>query len=116
MWFVVIALLPALISAVVFFGPYQLVIVLTSILFCLGTEVAIKKIRKRNLSYEDGSAVITGILLALVLPPNFSLSGTAIGAVFSIAIGKEIFGDSAIIFSIPRLQAAHFYRRHFLLQ
>ncbi len=113
MWFVVIALLPALISSVIFFGPYQLVIVLTSILFCLGTEVAIKKIRKRNLSYEDGSAVITGILLALVLPPNFSLSGTAIGAVFSIAIGKEIFGGLGYNIFNPALAGRAFLQAAF---
>jgi Na+-translocating ferredoxin:NAD+ oxidoreductase subunit D len=113
MWFVVIALVPALISSVVFFGPYQLVIVLTSILFCLATEVAIKKIRKRKLSYEDGSSVITGILLALVLPPNFSLSGTAIGAVFSIAIGKEIFGGLGYNIFNPALAGRAFLQAAF---
>lgn len=92
MWFVVAALVPAMISAVLFFGPYQLLIVLTSVVFCAATEFAIKKFRKKKITVDDGSAVITGILLGLILPPNFSLSATAIGAVFSIAIGKEIFG------------------------
>jgi electron transport complex protein RnfD len=92
MWFVVAALIPALISAVIFFGPYQLLIVFTSIIFCVATEFIIKKIRKRKITVDDGSAIITGILLGLILPPNFSLSSTAIGAVFAIAIGKEIFG------------------------
>ncbi|MEW6196556.1 MAG: RnfABCDGE type electron transport complex subunit D [Bacteroidota bacterium] len=92
MWFVVLALIPALISAVIFFGPYQLLIVLTAILSSVATEFVVKKIRKRKISVSDGSAVITGLLLGLILPPNFSLSSTAIGAVFAIAIGKEIFG------------------------
>lgn len=92
MWFVVIALIPALISAVIFFGQYQLLIILTSVVFCIGTEYLIKKIRKRKVTVTDGSAVITGLLLGLILPPNFSLSSTAIGAVFAIAVGKEIFG------------------------
>ncbi len=92
MWFVVLALIPALISAVIFFGPYQLLIILTSVLFCAATEFAVKKIRKRKITVDDGSAIITGLLLGLILPPNFSLSSTAIGAVFAIAIGKEIFG------------------------
>lgn len=92
MWFVVLALLPAVVSAVVFFGPYQLVILFTSVIFCVGTEFVIKKIRKRNITVKDGSAIITGLLLGLILPPDFSLSSTAIGAVFAIAIGKEIFG------------------------
>ncbi len=92
MWFVVVALIPALISAVIFFGPYQLLIVLTSVIFCVVTEFIVKKIRKRKVTVDDGSAIITGLLLGLILPPNFSLSSTAIGAVFAIAIGKEIFG------------------------
>jgi Na+-translocating ferredoxin:NAD+ oxidoreductase subunit D len=113
MWFVVIALVPALISSVIFFGPYQLVIILTSVLFCLATEVAIKKIRRRKLSYEDGSAVITGILLGLVLPPNFSLSGTALGSVFAVAIGKEIFGGLGYNIFNPALAGRAFLQAAF---
>lgn len=113
MWFVVFALLPALVSSVVFFGPYQLLIVLVSVVFALGTEVCIKKIRKRKISVEDGSAVITGILLGLILPPNFSLSSTAIGAVFSIAIGKEIFGGLGYNIFNPALAGRAFLQAAF---
>jgi len=113
MWFVVLALLPAVISAVVLFGPYQLVILLTSVVFCVGTEVLIKKIRKRKISIEDGSAVITGLLLGLILPPNFSLSATAIGAVFSIAIGKEVFGGLGYNIFNPALVGRAFLQAAF---
>lgn len=113
MWFVVLALLPAVISSVVFFGAYQLVILLTSIVFCVGTEFAIKKIRKRKITVEDGSAVITGLLLGLILPPNFSLSSTAIGAVFSIAIGKEIFGGLGYNVFNPALAGRAFLQAAF---
>lgn len=113
MWFVVLALLPAVISAVVFFGPYQLVILLTSVVFCVGTEFLIKKIRKRKISVEDGSAVITGLLLGLILPPNFSLSATAIGAVFSIAIGKEVFGGLGYNIFNPALVGRAFLQAAF---
>lgn len=113
MWFVVLALIPALISSVVFFGPYQLVIISVSVLFALATEVTIKKIRKRNLSFKDGSAVITGILLGLVLPPNFSLSSTAIGAVFAVAIGKEIFGGLGFNIFNPALAGRAFLQAAF---
>ncbi len=92
MWFVVSALLPSVISAVIFFGIYQLIVIGVSVLFSIITEAAIKKIRKKEITVTDGSAVITGLLLGLVLPPNFSLSATALGAIFSIAVGKEIFG------------------------
>ena len=104
MWFVVLALIPSVISAVVFFGYYQLIILLTSVAFCVVTELTIKKIRKRTITVEDGSAVITGILLGLILPPNFSLSSTAIGAVFSIAIGKEIMSAFCVCRSGTRIQ------------
>jgi len=92
MWFVVISLIPSLIASVLFYGFYQLLIVLTSVAVCVGTEAGVKYIRKREVTIKDGSAVITGILLGMVLPPNFSLIFTALGAVFAIAIGKEIFG------------------------
>lgn len=92
MWFVVISLIPSLIASVLFYGFYQILIVLTSVAVCVGTEAGVKYIRKREITVKDGSAVITGLLLGMVLPPNFSLVFTAIGAVFAIAIGKEIFG------------------------
>ncbi len=113
MWFVVIALLPSLISAVIFFGPYQLVIVLTSVVFCVGTELSIKKLRKRKITVLDGSAVITGLLLGLILPPNFSLSSTAIGAVFAIAVGKEIFGGLGYNIFNPALVGRAFLQAAF---
>lgn len=113
MWFVVIALIPALISAVIFFGPYQLLIVLTSVVFCIGTEYLIKKIRKRKVTVTDGSAVITGLLLGLILPPNFSLSSTAIGAVFAIAVGKEIFGGLGYNIFNPALVGRAFLQAAF---
>ena len=113
MWFVVFALVPALVSSVVFFGPYQLLIVTVSVVFALGTEIGIKKIRKRQITAEDGSAVITGILLGLVLPPNFSLSATAIGAVFAISIGKEIFGGLGYNIFNPALAGRAFLQAAF---
>ncbi|MBU1099147.1 MAG: RnfABCDGE type electron transport complex subunit D [Bacteroidetes bacterium] len=113
MWMVVAALLPALVSAVVFFGFYQLVIVLVSVGFCVGTEAAIKVIRKREVSIMDGSGVITGILLALILPPDFSLFSTALGAIVAIAIGKEIFGGLGYNIFNPALVGRAFLQAAF---
>lgn len=113
MWLVVLALVPSVISAALFFGPYQLLILLTSIVFCAGTEFVIKKIRKRKITINDGSAVITGLLLGLILPPNFSLFFTAIGAVFSIAIGKEIFGGLGYNIFNPALVGRAFLQAAF---
>lgn len=89
---VIIALVPAVISAVVVFGPYQLVIIAVSIFFAVLTEFVIKKMRKQDISIKDSSAILTGLLLALILPPNYSLVMTALGSIVAIAVGKEVFG------------------------
>lgn len=113
MWMVVAALAPAIISAVVFFGFYQLVVIGVSVGFCVGTEAAIKAIRKRKIEINDGSAVITGLLLGLILPPSFSLSSTAIGAVVAIAIGKEVFGGLGYNIFNPALVGRAFLQAAF---
>ncbi|MFC2133871.1 RnfABCDGE type electron transport complex subunit D [Bacteroidota bacterium] len=113
MWLVVIALIPSLISAVVFFGISQLLIVLVSVGFCVGTEAVIKVIRKREVTILDGSGIITGLLLALILPPNFSLSSTAIGAVVAIGLGKEIFGGLGYNIFNPALVGRAFLQAAF---
>ncbi|MBM4171023.1 MAG: RnfABCDGE type electron transport complex subunit D [Ignavibacteria bacterium] len=113
MWLVVLALLPSLIASVIFFGVYQLLIVTTSVFFSVLTETLIKKIRKKKISIADGSAIITGLLLGLILPPNFSITSTAIGAVFSIAIGKEIFGGLGFNIFNPALVGRAFLQAAF---
>jgi Na+-translocating ferredoxin:NAD+ oxidoreductase subunit D len=92
MWLVVMALVPCAIAGVLFFGPYQLLVIGVSILFTNLTEAAAQMMRKRKVTLTDGSATVTGLLLALTLPPSFSLSGTAIGAMVAMALGKHIFG------------------------
>ncbi len=116
MWLVVIALMPSLISGIVYFGLYQLLIIGVSVIFCLGTEYAIKLIRKRKPTLMDGSAVITGLLLGLILPPNFSLSSTALGAIFAVAIGKEIFGGLGYNIFNPALIGRAFLQAAFPVQ
>ncbi len=113
MWLVVIALIPALISAVLFFGPYQLVVVATSIAAAVATECLIKLIRKRKITVDDGSAAITGLLLGLILPPNFSLTSTFLGSVFAIAIGKEVFGGLGYNIFNPALAGRAFLQAAF---
>lgn len=113
MYFVIAALLPALVSGVIFFGVYQLTIVAVSILFAMLTELAIKKIRKQELTLTDGSAALTGLLLALILPPNFSLFMTALGAVVAIGVGKEIFGGIGFNIFNPALVGRAFLQATF---
>jgi len=113
MWLVVAALIPAVISAVLFFGFYQLLVIAVSVGFAVGTEAAIKVIRKRKVTISDGSGVITGLLLALILPPNFSLTGTALGAIVAIGIGKEIFGGVGFNIFNPALVGRAFLQAAF---
>jgi len=91
MYLVVAALLFPTVAAVYFFGYYALTVCAVAIISAVATEWAIKKLRGRPF-VNDGSAVVTGLLLALVLPPTMPLWMVAIGAMFSIAIVKEAFG------------------------
>lgn len=92
MWLVVASLLPPLVMGVVYFGLFQLVVVASAVAGALLTEYAIKYIRKQKVSLMDGSAVITGLLLGLILPPNFNPVFAFIGSVVAIGFGKEVFG------------------------
>ncbi|MBN1298352.1 MAG: RnfABCDGE type electron transport complex subunit D, partial [Actinobacteria bacterium] len=78
-------------AAVYFFGLRALYLILISVATAVLTEFAIKKLRKKPF-FMDGSAVITGMLFALVLPPRIPFWMAIIGAAFSIAIAKEAFG------------------------
>jgi len=90
---VIIALLPAFLAAVYFFRLRALALSVVCILSGLATEAAFLWARKKPLSpLLDGSAIITGLLLAMTLPPSFPLSLAMIGAVVSIAVGKQAFG------------------------
>ncbi|GJQ62563.1 MAG: electron transport complex subunit D [Melioribacteraceae bacterium] len=116
MWMVVIALVPCMISAVLFYGFYQLLIMAVSVLFAVLTEAAVKYFRKREITIGDGSAVITGLLLALIVPPNFSLVFTALGAVVAIGLGKEIFGGLGFNIFNPALVGRAFLQAAFPVQ
>lgn len=92
MWSVVVALVPAIISAVYFFGLQALVIILTSVLGAVVTEYLFQKARGKKVTISDGSAVVTGILLALTLPPASPFWMVLIGSVVAIGLGKQVFG------------------------
>ena len=91
MYYVVLALLLPTGAAVYFFGYHALWVIAVSVAAAVLTEYGVKKLRKRAF-VMDGSAVVTGLLLALILPPTIPLWMVAVGSVFSIAIVKEAFG------------------------
>jgi electron transport complex protein RnfD len=89
---VIIALLPATAASVYFFGMRALAITLVSVAAAVAAEAAIQKIRNKPVTVNDGSAVITGLLLALTLSPAMPLWMVAVGAVAAIGIGKQVYG------------------------
>ncbi len=93
MYAVVLSLLPAVIASLYFFRLRALVIYLICVATCLVTETLFLKVRKKPISaLLDGSAVITGLLLAMTLPPGLSYELVVIGAVAAMALGKQVFG------------------------
>lgn len=93
MYAVLIALLPAVLVGLSQFGLGALLVILVSIAFCALTEWAIVKyLYKGEFSLTDGSAIITGLLLAMNVPSNLSWWIVAVGAVVAIAVGKMSFG------------------------
>ncbi len=92
MWTVVISLIPAGIAGVIIFGWDALWVTLVAVFAAVLTEWVCTLLTKKKVTIFDGSAVITGVLLAYNLPSNVPLWLPIVGAVFSIAIGKQIFG------------------------
>ncbi len=92
MWAVVLALIPSGAAGVFIFGVKALLIIIVSILSALAAEWVIISARKQQISIFDGSAFLTGLLLAYNLPPQVPLWLPAAGAFFAVIIGKQVFG------------------------
>lgn len=89
---VLYSLVPACLVAVYFFGPSALSVLLIATLGCLATEVVCQRLMGQPVTIADGSAAITGVLLALNLPPTCPWWMTLLGAVIAIAVGKQVYG------------------------
>ena len=92
MYGVTAALIPAVIASVCFFGWKAIILMTACMSACILAEAIFQKLRKRPLSIDDGSALLTGLLLAMVIPPDLPVWMAVIAAIFAIGIGKEIFG------------------------
>ena len=89
---VIIALLPALVGSVFFFGLRALMVTLVSVASCVFFEWAWCKVMKMHSKLYDLSAVVTGILLAFVCPPTIEYWMIVPGSLFAIIIVKMLFG------------------------
>lgn len=105
---VVIALLPALIAAVYFFGSRALILTLVTVAACVLSEFVMQKLLKKPVRVRDLSAVVTGMLLAFNLPVEFPIWMAVVGGVFAIVIVKELFGGIGQNFMNPALAARVF--------
>lgn len=92
MWTVTACLMPSLILSVFVFGVQTLLITAVSVASCVGVEYISQKSLGRPVTITDGSAVLTGVLLAFVIPPGVSFLLPVLGAAMAIYIGKHILG------------------------
>lgn len=89
---VVVALLPTAAAGIYYFGLKALYVILAACASAVFFELVCNKIMGRSISVFDGSALLTGLLLALTLPPHVPLWIPVAGSFIAIAIAKQAFG------------------------
>ena len=89
---VIIALAPVSLFGVLLYGIPALLTIIVSIISAVAAEILFRKITKQEMHYKNLSAVVTGLLLALILPPEMPLWMTALSAFFAVIVAKEFFG------------------------
>jgi len=92
MWTVVLALLPACVAGLVVFGWYAGLIMAIGVLSAMASEAVVQRVMRRPVTVSDGSAAVTGLLLALCLPADCSWYVPVVGSFVAIFIGKQVFG------------------------
>ncbi len=91
-WSVIIALLPPVVASLYLFKITGAGVLLASVGACLLTEAAVQKYSKKNVTIDDGTALITGLILGLLLPFNAPFWLPAVGGIFAMGIVKHAFG------------------------
>lgn len=102
---VVIALIPALVCAVIFFGFRALMLTCVSVLACVLFEYLVRKLMKRDNTIGDLSAVVTGVLVAFNVPVTLPIWMLIIGDFVAIVIAKQMFGGIGQNFANPAILA-----------
>lgn len=102
------ALLPAALASIVLFGPRALAVMAVTLASALVAEGLYMKIVRKPVTIADGSAAITGLLLAFNMPPMVPLWVPVIGSFFAIIVVKQLFGGLGQNFMNPALAARAF--------
>ncbi|MCX8129808.1 MAG: RnfABCDGE type electron transport complex subunit D [Clostridia bacterium] len=102
---VIIALSPAILASVYFFGIRALVVILITVAACITAEYAARKAMGRENTISDLSAVVTGILLALNFPVTLPLWIAVAGGAIAVIIVKQLFGGLGQNFMNPAATA-----------
>lgn len=92
MYGVILALVPAVLVGVWVFGASALVLIVVTTVAVVVFEALWQKLRGQSITIADGSAIITGLLLALNLPPSLPVWMAVVGAFVSIIVGKQVYG------------------------
>ena len=118
MYGVLIALVPALLCSFVYFGIGAILVTLVSVASCVFFEWAINKymLKRTDTSVLDGSAILTGVLLAFNLPSNLPLWIVMVGALYAIGVVKMTFGGLGCNLFNPALAGRAFLLISFPVQ
>jgi H+/Na+-translocating ferredoxin:NAD+ oxidoreductase subunit D len=116
MWTVFLALLPACVAGLIIFGWRAGVVMALAVFSAMITEGIIQKYLKRPVTISDGSAAVTGLLLAMCLPPSVSWYVPVIGSFVAIFVGKQIFGGLGRNYFNPALIGRAFLQFAFASQ
>ena len=105
---VVCALLPSCLAGVLFFGEHALVILVLSCASAAGSEYLYEKLLHKPVTISDGSAVVTGLLIGMNMPPKIVWWIPCLGSAFAIIVIKQLYGGLGQNFMNPALGARCF--------
>lgn len=108
MYDVAIAMIPAAAYGVYQFGIKALLIMLVTVATCMLSEYVFESLMGRKITVRDGSALVTGLILALNMPPEIPLWIPMLGGVFAIIVVKQVYGGLGQNFMNPALAARCF--------
>ncbi|RMF87648.1 MAG: RnfABCDGE type electron transport complex subunit D [Nitrospirae bacterium] len=95
MFSVCLALTPAILVGIYAFGLQAVKVLVLTAASCLATEAGLQRLMGRKITIDDGSALVTGLLLAMTLPPSAPWWICVIGGALAIGVGKQLFGGLA---------------------